>query len=64
MKSVEYILNELEYHKGEYGLENVELTMEDAESAVSLMAEGIPEREAVDTILDGIRDCLSDGLGY
>ena len=49
-------------HAKEHQLEGVEFTEDDAESVIALIDEGNTPEEAADIVLDGIRDCLDDGL--
>lgn len=59
---IEILLSDLESRKGDYDLEGVELTPEDAERAASLISKGKSREEAIGTVLKEIRKCLEAGL--
>lgn len=60
---INMILSKLEEYKDGYDLGGVELTREDAENVIDLINDGYTEDNAIDTILNGINDVLSDGWG-
>lgn len=49
-------------HAKDHQLEGVEFTEDDALSVLSLVNEGNTLEEAANIVLDGIRDCLDEGL--
>ena len=63
-ENFDYILRELDYYKDRYDLCGVEITEEDVESVVDLINNGFTEDDAIDVVLDGINDVISDGWEF
>ena len=65
---MEYILyiikTDLESQKRYYDLDGVEITFEDAQNVLDLINQGIDNKKAIDQVLQGIRECLSQGWEY
>lgn len=61
---IEYIINELDDCKGAYDLDGVEITEDDALQVQDFMKDGASFDEAIDAVLDGIRDVLSGGWEF
>ena len=56
------VMMDLEDSKEDYELGGVELTEEDAESVIDLLADGVNYDDALDDVLRNIRICLDNGL--
>ena len=63
-ENFDYILRELDYYKDRYDLCGVEITEEDVESVVDLINNGFTEDDAIDVVLDGINDVISEGWEF
>ena len=63
-ENFDYIQRELDYLKVRYNLCDVEITEEDVESVVDLINNGFTEDDAIDVVLDGINDAISDGWEF
>ena len=61
---IEDILDELDDRKDAYDLDGVEITEDDALRVKSLMKDGATFEEAVDAVLDGIREVVSQGWEF
>lgn len=59
-ENIEYIQHRLDYYKDGYDLCGVEITEEDAEDVINLINNGITEDSAINLVLNGINDVLSD----
>lgn len=59
--TINMILSKLEEYKDGYDLGGVELTSEDAEDVINLINEGYTEDNAINLVLNGIYDVLSEG---
>lgn len=59
--TISLMLSKLEERKSAYDLGGVELTFEDAENVIDLINDGFTEDNAVDLILNGINNVLSEG---
>jgi hypothetical protein len=55
------LLGKLNDKKGVYDLEGVELTYEDAQNVVDFITDGMTEDQAVEKVLQGIREVISQG---
>ena len=60
MEKLNQIKNVLERQKRDYDLEGVEITTEDAENVLALINKGMTQQSAIDQVLNGIHDCLSE----
>lgn len=58
--TINMILSKLEENKRNYDLDGVELTTEDAEDVINLINNGITEDNAINLVLNGIYDVLSN----
>jgi hypothetical protein len=61
---INYIISELDDCKGAYDLDGVEITEDDALQVLDFMKDGASFEEAVDAVLDGIREVLSEGWEF
>lgn len=61
---IEDALFYLDDMKDSYDLAGCEISEEDAEQMIDLMKEGMPEDEAADVVLQGIRDVVSQGWEF
>ena len=61
---IDYIINELDDYKGAYDLDGVEITEDDALQVLDFMKDGASFEEAVDAVLDGIREVISQGWEF
>lgn len=61
---INYIINELDDCKGAYDLDGVEITEDDALQVQVFMKDGASFEEAVDAVLDGIREVISQGWEF
>jgi hypothetical protein len=61
---INYIISELDSCKGAYDLDGVEITEDDAMQVLDFMKDGASFEEAVDAVLDGIREVLSEGWEF
>jgi len=61
---INYIISELDDCKGAYDLDGVEITEDDALQVLDFMKNGASFEEAVDAVLDGIREVLSEGWEF
>ena len=59
-----YIISELDDCKGAYDLDGVEITEDDALQVLDFMKDGASFEEAVDAVLDGIREVISEGWEF
>lgn len=65
MENILYIIKtDLESQKRYYDLDGVEITFEDAQNVLDLINQGIDNEKAIDQVLQGIRECLSQGWEY
>ena len=61
---IEDILDELDDRKDAYDLDGVEITEDDALQVQDFMKDGATFEEAVDAVLDGIREVVSQGWEF
>ena len=52
---------ELDDKKRQYELDGVEITPEDSITLLNIMSNGLPKDEAVDVVLNGIYEVISQG---
>lgn len=58
------LIKELEENKEAFDLAGVEITEEDASYAWDFILEGYSREEAIQKVLQGIRDCVSEGWEF
>ena len=58
------IICELDDFKDDYDLAGVEITYDDAQQVIDFMNDGATRDQALDAVLSGIRDCLSQGWDF
>lgn len=63
-ENIEYIQHQLDYYKCGYDLCGVEITEEDAENVIDLINDNYTEDQAIDEVLNGINDVVSEGWEY
>ena len=62
--NIKNILYELDARKCAYDLDGVEITEEDAKQVQVFMKDGASFEEAIDAVLNGIRDVISEGWEF
>ena len=55
------IQRELDEKKRQYELDGVEITLEDAITVLNIMSNGLSKDEAIDEVLNGIYEVISQG---
>ena len=55
------IQSELDEKKRQYELDGVEITQEDAITVLNIMSNGLSKDEAIDEVLNGIYEVISQG---
>ena len=55
------IQRELDKKKRQYELDGVEITTEDATTVLNMMSNGLSKDEAIDEVLNGIYEVISQG---
>ena len=55
------IQRELDEKKRQYELDGVEIVLEDAITVLNIMSNGLPKDEAIDEVLNGIYEVISQG---
>jgi hypothetical protein len=61
---IDGIINELDDCKVAYDLDGVEITEDDAKQVQDFMKDGASFEEAIDAVLSGIREVLSEGWEF
>lgn len=62
--TINTIMVKLNEYKDGYDLSGIEITREDAEQVIDFINDGYTESNAIDVVLKGIYDVLSDGWEF